>query len=77
MGQPAMRKEREGREGHGRRRWSTLALSVLLCPHGTVPMFRVPEVRFLKNVTSTAVIVQKSKRILLLLNDPSFLENTA
>jgi len=79
MGQPAIRKESEGSEGHGRRRWSTLALSVsvLLCLHGTIPMFRVEEVRFLKNVASTAVIVQKSKRILLLLIDPLFLENTA
>jgi hypothetical protein len=77
VGQPAMRKEREGREGHGRIWWSTLALSVLLCPHGIIPMFHVPEVRILKNVASTAVIVQKSKRILLLLNGPSFLEKTA
>jgi hypothetical protein len=77
MGQPAMRKEREGREGHGRIRWSTLALSVLLWPHDTIPMFHVPEVRILKNVATTAVIVQKSKRILLLLNGPSFLEKNA
>jgi hypothetical protein len=50
---------------------------VLLCPHGTIPMFRVPEVRFLENVASTAVIVQKSKRILLPSVDHTFLENTA
>ena len=77
MGQAAIRKESEGKEGHRRRRWSTLALSALLCLHGTIPVFRVEEVRFLKNVASTAVILQKSKRILLLLIDPSFPENTA
>lgn len=77
MGQPAIRKDSEGREGHGRRRWSGLALSVFLCLHGTIPMFCVEEVRFLRNVASTAVIVQKSKRILLLLIGSSFLEDTA
>jgi len=48
-----------------------------LIPHGTIPMFRLPEVRFLKDVASTAVTVQKSKRIHSLMNDPFFLEITA